>query len=162
MSSFGADENAVFLIDLNNNTGVATPATVVVKNEAGNVVKTYSVEEFDSEFSFIVRAKELGIGDMYHFEVIGEREDAYLGNNGDTGYVHYNILIGDVNSDGVIDPLDRMTLSRYLANWDVASENFNAVAADVNGDGVVDTLDRMIINRFLANWEEYKNLPYSN
>lgn len=162
VSSFGADENAVFLIDLKNNTGVATPATVVVKNEAGNVVKTYSVDQFDGEYSFIIRASELGIGDMYHFEVVGEREDAYLGNNGDTGYVHYNILIGDVNSDGVIDPLDRMTLSRYLANWDVASENFNAVAADVNGDGVVDTLDRMIINRFLANWEEYKTLPYSN
>jgi len=162
VSSFGADENAVFLIDLNNNTGVATPATVVVKNEAGNVVKTYSVDEFESEFSFVGRASELGIGDMYHFEVIGEREDAYLGNNNDTGYVHYNVVMGDVNSDGIVDTLDRMALSRYLANWDDASENFNIIAADVNGDGIVDTLDRMIVNRYLANWEGYNSLPYSN
>ena len=162
VSSFGADENAVFLIDLRNTTGVATSATVVVKNEANSVVKTYSVEEFDGEFSFIIRANELGIEDMYHFEVVGEREDAYLGNNSDTGYVHYNVVMGDVNSDGVVDTLDRMALSRYLANWDDASENFNMIAADVNGDGIVDTLDRMIVNRYLANWEGYNSLPYSN
>ena len=161
VSSFGADENAVFLIDLKNNTGVATPATVVVKNEAGNIVKTYSVDQFDGEFSFIIRASELGIGDVYHFEVVGEREDAYLGNNSDTGYVHYNVVMGDVNSDGVVDTLDRMALSRYLANWDDASENFNMTAADVNGDGIVDTLDRMIVNRYLANWEGYVSIPYA-
>ena len=40
--------------------------------------KTYSVEEFDGEFNFIIRANELGIGEMYRFEVVGEREENFL------------------------------------------------------------------------------------
>ena len=159
VSSFGADENAVFLIGLKNNTGVGTPATVVIKNEAGNVVKTYSVDEFDDEFSFIVRANELGIGDMYHFEVAGERDDAYLGNNIDTGYVSYGVLLGDVNSDGLVDNLDRLTITRYLANWDgYSDETINMKASDVNADGSVDNLDRLALTRYLANWEGYEDL----
>ena len=67
---------------------------------------------------------------------------------------------GDVNSDGMVDTLDRMILSRYLANWDEYDEDSISMAvADVNGDGVVDTLDRMILNRHLANWEGYESLP---
>lgn len=68
---------------------------------------------------------------------------------------------GDVNGDGVVDTLDRMVLSRYLANWDEYDEaSINITAADVNGDGVVDTLDRMVLNRYLANWDGYEDLPY--
>jgi len=67
---------------------------------------------------------------------------------------------GDMNGDGESDTLDRMTLSRYLANWDeYSAENMDLSAADVNGDGVVDTLDRMILSRHLANWEGYEELP---
>ena len=67
---------------------------------------------------------------------------------------------GDVNSDGVVDTLDRMVLSRNLANWDgYGASSINMSGADVNGDGVVDTLDRMILNRYLANWEGYESLP---
>lgn len=69
---------------------------------------------------------------------------------------------GDVNGDGVVDTLDRMVLSRYLANWDEYDEaSINITAADVNGDGVVDTLDRMVLNRYLANWDGYEDLPYA-
>ena len=68
-------------------------------------------------------------------------------------------LYGDATSDGVVDTLDRMAVSRYLANWEDYSESFiNLVVADVNGDGVVDTLDRMILNRYLANWDGYESL----
>ena len=71
------------------------------------------------------------------------------------------ITSGDVNDDGVVDTLDRMVLSRYLANWDEYDvDSINMAAADVNGDGVVDTLDRMVLNRYLANWDGYEDLPY--
>lgn len=67
---------------------------------------------------------------------------------------------GDVNRDGVVDTLDRMNISRYLANWDgYGASSINMSGADINGDGVVDTLDRMILNRYLANWEGYESLP---
>ena len=69
------------------------------------------------------------------------------------------ITVGDANGDGVVDTLDRMVLSRYLANWD-EYDVINMAAADVNGDGVVDTLDRMVLNRYLANWDGYEDLPY--
>ena len=70
---------------------------------------------------------------------------------------------GDVNGDGAVDTLDRMVLSRYLANWDEYDEaSINITAADVNGDGVVDTLDRMVLNRYLANWEGYEDIEALN
>lgn len=70
------------------------------------------------------------------------------------------VLIGDVNGDGALDNLDRLTLTRYLANWDGYTESdINMVAADVNNDGSVDNLDRLILTRHLANWEGYEVLP---
>jgi len=76
-------------------------------------------------------------------------------------YVVVDSQVGDVNDDGVVDTLDRMVLSRYLANWDEYDvDSINMAAADVNGDGVVDTLDRMVLNRYLANWDGYEDLPY--
>lgn len=72
------------------------------------------------------------------------------------------IVVGDVNSDGVVDNLDRMTLSRYLADWAEYTEDItNMEAADVNKDGVVDNLDRMVLSRHLADWEGYEVLPYT-
>lgn len=71
------------------------------------------------------------------------------------------VLIGDVNSDGEVNNLDRATLTRYLANWaEYTEDKINKEAADVNCDGEVNNLDRAILTRHLANWEEYKELPY--
>lgn len=70
-------------------------------------------------------------------------------------------IIGDVNSDGLVNTLDRMALARYLANWEeYTSDTIDLVAADVNGDGMVNTLDRMTLARHLANWEGYETLTY--
>ena len=75
-------------------------------------------------------------------------------------FTELKVLPGDVNSDGVVDTLDRMVLNRYLANWEgYTADTINMTAADVNGDNVVDTLDRMTLNRYLANWEGYESLP---
>ena len=72
-------------------------------------------------------------------------------------------LCGDVNSDGIVDNLDRMVLSRYLADWAEYMEDIiNMEAADVNKDGVVDNLDRMVLSRHLADWEGYEELPLNS
>jgi len=72
-----------------------------------------------------------------------------------------NIIIGDVNSDCQVNNLDRMILTRYLADWSEYSEDIiNMVAADVNSDGQVNNLDRMILTRHLADWSGYEDLPY--
>jgi len=73
-----------------------------------------------------------------------------------------NVLIGDVNSDGTVNNLDRLVLTRYLANWvDYPESVINMAAADVNADGVVNNLDRLILTRHLANWKGYEELPCS-
>ncbi len=71
-----------------------------------------------------------------------------------------SVLIGDVNGDGVVDNIDRLTLSRYLADWEgYTADVLNMAAADVNQDSVVDNLDRMVLSRHLADWEGYEKLP---
>ena len=69
-------------------------------------------------------------------------------------------IIGDVNGDGVVNPLDRVVLSRHLATW-LGYEEINFRGADVNLDGKVNTLDRAILSRYLANWADYESLPYT-
>ena len=70
-------------------------------------------------------------------------------------------LVGDVNNDGSVDNLDRLTLTRYLANWkDYTEDMINKIGADVNCDGSIDNLDRLVLTRHLANWSGYGELPY--
>ena len=85
-----------------------------------------------------------------------------------TVYAHWiqdatepSINYGDVNSDGAVNNLDRVYLTRYLANWN-DYKNINLNAADVDRDGSVNNLDRVILTRYLANWSSYSTLPYSN
>lgn len=72
-------------------------------------------------------------------------------------------LVGDVNNDGSVDNLDRLTLTRYLANWkDYTEDMINKIGADVNCDGSIDNLDRLVLTRHLANWSGYGELPYTD
>jgi len=73
-----------------------------------------------------------------------------------------DVIIGDVNGDGKVNNLDRVFLTRYLADWaDYTEENCDLVAADVNCDGKVNNLDRVILTRYLADWDDYPELPYA-
>lgn len=72
------------------------------------------------------------------------------------------VLYGDVDGDGRVNTLDRMTLTRYLASWTgYPASIVNMDAADVNQDGRVNTRDRMILTRHLASWQGYEQLPFS-
>lgn len=58
---------------------------------------------------------------------------------------------GDVNADGVVDPIDAAILDRYLADWDgYGFEALNLYYADTNGDGTVDITDALNIRRLLV------------
>ena len=73
-----------------------------------------------------------------------------------------DVLIGDVNTDTKVNALDRLYLTRYLANWaNYPASVINMIAADVNTDTKVNALDRLILTRHLANWAGYETLPYS-
>ena len=60
------------------------------------------------------------------------------------------IIYGDANGDGIIDTLDEVLLSQYLAEWDV---ELDEAAADANGDGIIDTLDEVLLSQYLAEWD---------
>lgn len=69
-------------------------------------------------------------------------------------------IFGDVNDDGVVDELDRIALSRYLAQWkEQLEKGIDMYQSDVNMDGKVNTLDRIILSRHLEQWEGYETLP---
>jgi len=68
---------------------------------------------------------------------------------------------GDVNGDGTVNNLDRVVLTRYLADWEGYTEDIiDMFASDVNCDGVVNALDRVILTRHLADWDDYADIPY--
>ena len=62
------------------------------------------------------------------------------------------VLKGDVNGDKLIDILDLVILSRYLAELQTL-EGKSLLAADVNSDGFIDILDLVKISRILAELE---------
>lgn len=67
----------------------------------------------------------------------GPVKDSTGGSGGD-------VMLGDLNGDGVIDTLDATLLSRYILGMNV---NLKLEAADINGDGIIDTLDATLLSR---------------
>ena len=58
-------------------------------------------------------------------------------------------LLGDVNSDGVVDSLDAMLILRWDAEL-IGADALNLNVGDVNGDKLVDSVDAMLILRLDA------------
>lgn len=59
------------------------------------------------------------------------------------------VMIGDVDGDGEIGPLDGALLARHLAG-NATLDNNATIAADVDGDGEVGPLDGALLARVLA------------
>ncbi len=61
-------------------------------------------------------------------------------------------LSGDANADGVVNTVDAVILSRYLANWTGYADGIYDFNCDINKDGFVTPIDVIILLRRLANW----------
>lgn len=62
-----------------------------------------------------------------------------------------DVLYGDVDSSGIIDDWDSVTLARYLANWpNITIEQTNS---DVDCNNIIDDWDSILLARYLANWD---------
>ena len=59
---------------------------------------------------------------------------------------------GDINDDGFVDNEDIVTLSQYMAGWEVYC---NQSALDVNGDDSIDLKDVIHLAKVVAEWEGY-------
>lgn len=59
-------------------------------------------------------------------------------------------IIGDVNSDGVVNSKDVTRLLQYLAEWDVVAD---LAAADANADTNVNSKDVTRLLQYLAGWD---------
>ena len=57
------------------------------------------------------------------------------------------VLIGDVNNDGVVDVMDSIMIQRYTTD-EVELTDDRLYVADVNNDGQVDVIDAMQIQKF--------------
>lgn len=58
-----------------------------------------------------------------------------------------DVLLGDVDGNGVVDDRDVLLLRLFIAGHDV---DINLVAADVNGDGNITDVDVLLIRLYLA------------
>ena len=66
------------------------------------------------------------------------------------------VLIGDVNMDGVVNGADAGILARHTSGWknyDRLIKNWEA--ADVNRDGKVNGADAGILARYTSGWTDY-------
>ena len=62
----------------------------------------------------------------------------------------FNVLSGDVNSDGKVNIADVIRLQQNLAGWKVTIDSYNA---DVNKDGKINIADVIRIQQHLAGWK---------
>jgi len=63
-----------------------------------------------------------------------------------------------VDDDGIVTPLDLLTLAQYVARW--PGIVINEPAADVNCDGTINPLDLLDLARHVGRWPGYETLPY--
>ena len=71
------------------------------------------------------------------------------------------VLLGDVDGNGTVEPTDAVALARYNAKWSGYSEDdINLANSDVDGVGGVDATDGVILSRYFAKWAGYETLPY--
>jgi hypothetical protein len=63
-----------------------------------------------------------------------------------------NFMYGDIYTDGKINTKDILTLSQYLAGWNVTMTEDELKAADVHYDNKINTKDILLLSQYLAGW----------
>ncbi len=141
---------------LNRGNDITIPVEMTKTNALGEV-SAYISEEYSGEQ---VNIKN---GSVTHLGV--ENDDFYMDDDDDDSY-----LLGDVDGDGVISPIDAYDVLLAYANVSLTGNtdysawfsSFNELAADVDGDGSIVPNDAYYILTYYANeqlglyptWEE--------
>jgi len=111
---------------------------------------------YDAEDIATLTAAGYESGSIFYYteeDLYGNMYDLYMpyGNEAD--------IYGDVDSDGVVNAVDLVKISRRLANW-FGYEDYKNPNADVDNDGAFSVKDGIILSRHWAGWLGYENLPY--
>ncbi len=72
------------------------------------------------------------------------------------GVIGPEYILGDVNTDGIVDIVDALLTAQYYVGWDVPG--YNPIVADVNEDGFVDIVDALLIAQYYVG--QIPELPY--
>jgi beta-N-acetylglucosaminidase len=137
---------ATFVSDLDVKVLIAGKYKLGIKAEFNTLDQPVGFEQ-PIIFTDILPAISNHLGRSYNIEK-NENNELFL------VVVDVEIVItkGDVNDDLLVDILDLVILSRYLAELQTLDGKV-LLAADVNGDGFVDILDLVKISRILAELE---------
>lgn len=66
-------------------------------------------------------------------------------------------ICGDVNNDGIVSMLDKVSLDKYLAGM---IELAHYEAADVTDNGVINVVDSLVLMRHLTGDRDFATLPH--
>jgi hypothetical protein len=70
------------------------------------------------------------------------------------------VLLGDVDGNGAVEPTDAVALARFNAKWTGYGEDDIVLAnSDVDGIAGVDATDGVVLSRHLAQWTGYTTIP---
>lgn len=78
-------------------------------------------------------------------------------NNGIFSYRNYDVLLGDVNSDGNFNIADAVTLQEWLLNK--PDVEISAKAADFNNDDIIDVFDFCMLKKSLSDFVRNNSVP---
>ena len=140
---------------LNNGTDTAYLDDVVYSGDPGlDVPTTHTVRFIDGVDSHVIaevtvehgadaQAPDAPQHDLYVFR---EWDGDYTNVVEDIDVIALYALLGDANSDGVVDMLDALAVLRYSMSND--NTGIDMLAADITLDGDVNTLDALLIIRY--------------
>lgn len=146
---------------LTNGGKLADFGTVTAEDETTHnvgVLWSNSIQNGETVIVLTVKAKEDIVEEKSEQTVTAEvysQTDKENPTSGDCTVKVQNIMIGDLNNDGVVNAKDRALLNRYVAKWDGYTTLENPDAADINGDGSINAKDRVLLNRYVAKWDGY-------
>lgn len=132
-------ETLVYAILNENTIYVDAPAVETIKESKGDDL-TYDMISFVWEM-LLTDGDDFGTSEAGHAYITEQILNALNVVDNRTG------LLGDANSDGVVDSTDAMLVLQYDALI-IGKEALNLVVCDVDGDGDVDSTDAMYILQY--------------
>lgn len=157
-SSDGTIFRKTFTIDIYDPRGEMTGISV---KQLPNKINYHKYEPLDTTGLIVIGHYESGATEEikdytlsgYNSLKLGEQTITVKKDNFTTTFkitlTEKTILIGDVNSDGVVNILDATETQKYVAGL-IELTDEQKLPADVNGDGIINIVDATQIQKYLA------------